>query len=240
MAAGRGSGRVDWVAEIAAGPAALGRARPSRSTGGPCRRFAVAETLRPGRTRGGGGAARRRARVEILSGDAAEPVERIAARARHRRRPLRCRPRPTRSPASRRCDAAGHRVLMVGDGLNDTPRLGGRARLDGARHRRPTPAAPAADFVFTARAARRGGAGARHRAARRRGWSGRTSASLLVYNCVAIPLAVAGLVTPLIAALAMSASSILVVANALRLNRAGRGAARLRPPAAEPATAVPA
>jgi Cu2+-exporting ATPase len=159
--------------------------------------------------------------VELVSGDRRSVTRDAAAAAAIES--WRAEQRPDDKIARiKEYERSGRRVLMVGDGLNDAPALAaGHASIS------PSTAADisqtAADAVFQGRHLAPI-LETLHVARTARHLSLENFAIAIGYNFVFVPLAMAGQVTPLLAAIAMSASSIAVTANALRLSRpVGKG-----------------
>jgi len=152
--------------------------------------------------------------IEMLSGDRAAAVERIAHKLGIATYFSSMSPQ-AKLARVKQLAADGKRTLIVGDGINDAPALAA-----GFVSMAPATASDigrtAADVVFMGHSlAPVAWPHAVAVAAQR--IAGQNIALAVGYNLLAVPLAMLGLVTPLIAALAMSSSSILVIANALRL-----------------------
>ena len=187
--------------------------------GDTCHVFAVRQRLRPDAANTIAALGRMGLGVEIISGDR-EPAVRAAARSLGISQ---WRAEVTPVDKIARIDQLsreGHKVLMVGDGLNDAPALA-------AAHASISPVTAThvsqavADAVFlgdqltpVATAVRISRTALR--LMRQNLWLA------VIYNVLAVPVAIAGLVTPLIAAAAMSGSSLLVMLNALRARQIRR------------------
>ncbi|MEZ5732615.1 MAG: heavy metal translocating P-type ATPase [Paracoccaceae bacterium] len=176
--------------------------------------FTFSDQLRPGAAEVVAGLQAQGKHIMLLSGDAATPVAALADRLGIVDWRAGVLPAEKAAVVAGMSDA-GQRVLMVGDGLNDTAALAGAhvsispaSALDAARVASDIvllgqDLSPIADALRIAQLAR---------------LRIRENFSLSIgYNLLAVPIAFLGLATPLIAALAMSLSSVTVSLNALRL-----------------------
>jgi Cu2+-exporting ATPase len=203
-------GRADW---LGAAPLPV-TATYFRIGDVPALPFTFVDHLRPGADAAVQALKSSGKRVWLISGDAPGPVADLAARLGIADFAAAVLPAEKAAKVAALREA-GHRVLMVGDGLNDTAALAEAhvsispaAALEAARVASDIvllgdDLAPIADALRIAVQARR----------RMR----ENFAISAAYNVVAVPLALVGAATPLAAALAMSLSSITVSLNALRL-----------------------
>ncbi len=203
-------GRAGWVG---GGDAVATTATYLRIADAPAQAIRFADTLRDGAAELVADLQAEGKRVVLLSGDVEAAVAAFATRIGITEVISEARPE-AKANAISALASNGAKVLMVGDGMNDTAALttahvsiSPASALEAARS--------ASDMVLTGRSlAPILDAMTTARSARSRIKENFTIAS--VYNVLAVPLAVAGLCSPLIAALAMSSSSLTVSLNALR------------------------
>jgi Cu2+-exporting ATPase len=153
--------------------------------------------------------------LEMLSGDADEAVAKVAQGLRLPRALARQAP-ADKLARLQELQAQGHRVLAVGDGLNDAPLLAA-ADVSAAMPQGAALAQARADLLLLGDSlsalplALEVAQAARRRIRENLAWA-------LLYNLLVLPLAMSGVLAPWLAAAGMSLSSLLVVLNALRLD----------------------
>jgi Cu+-exporting ATPase len=187
---------------------------------------AVADTVKPSAAAAVAGLRRLGLRTVLLTGDSPATARAVAAEAGTDEVIAGALP-DHKVTVIRGLQARGHRVAMVGDGVNDGPALAA-ADLGLALGTGTDVAISAADMILL-----RDDLGAVPDAiALARGTLATIRGNLawaFGYNIAAIPLAAAGFLNPLIAGAAMAASSAFVVANSVRLRRFGHPAGAGRP-----------
>lgn len=183
--------------------------------------LAVQQVLRPDAGETVAALKRRGFDVKILSGDRGPAVARVAGQLGIADWQAGLKP-ADKIAALEALQAQGRHVLMVGDGLNDAPALAA-ASVSMSPVSAVDLSQAAADVVFLGERlspillALAIGRRARRIMTENLGLA-------LAYNLIAVPIAVTGHATPLIAAIAMSGSSLLVTANALRAQSVPREA----------------
>jgi len=181
--------------------------------------FAFGDTLRPEARALVAALAARGRRVLLLTGDHAPAARRVATALGIDEVAWELSP-ADKLARVQALQVRGAVVAVVGDGVNDAPVLAG-ASVSVAVGGAADVAAASADAILLAPRLDTLHAGL-VTAERTLRVVRQNLAWALAYNLVAVPLAVMGYVTPWVAALGMSASSALVVANSLRLLRAGK------------------
>lgn len=224
-------GRPDWVGGLAGGGdtgdggtiIALG------DSDGLLARFHLTDSMRPGVTAAVTALQQFGLSVEIVSGDGAGPVAAVADELGIEH----WSPRQTPADKLARLQTlqqAGHQVVMLGDGINDGPVLAG-ADVAVAMGGGSALAQTSADMVLTRAHLTDLTDGIGH-ARRTLRVIRQNLAWAAGYNALALPLATAGMVPPWMAAIGMSASSLLVVGNAMRLGHTPTPRTRSVPDAA--------
>lgn len=182
-------------------------------------RFELSDELRPEALEITRALAQTGLALEIASGDRAETVGHIARQAGIDRYHGRLKPED-KLALIRRHQAEGETVMAVGDGVNDAPVLAG-ANVSAAVASGSPLAQVSADMIVLGDSLRP--------LLTAVSTASRTSTVIrqnliwaLCYNGIALPLAATGWIQPWMAVMGMSASSLLVVLNALRLTRAPR------------------
>lgn len=187
------------------------------NAGGIVARFDISENLRPGAAAAIDRLAKDGVAAVIASGDQPEPVAALATQLGNTEHHAGMLPEQ-KLELVRSMQARGERVAAVGDGINDSPVLAG-ADVSIAMGSGTSVAQHSADCVWLGEQLD----GLDNVFAIARQTMRIVKQNLfwaLGYNLLAIPLAVTGSIAPWMAALGMSASSLIVMLNALRLGRA--------------------